>query len=218
MNIRWSMLRVALLAMLTLCVATPTQAQTPLPPDIHPVTLSRLPPATAEDLDEPGRRLLVARENYTPGPGPTHITVYSPRDINLGIPTGEGSPVGARMFQLAVLIAAREIDQQYEWTAHEPAGLRQGLEQSVIDVVKYDRSVDALTEKDATFITFGRTLLREHGVSSELWERMVTQFGRQQTVQLMTIMGDYIRVGIMLNAVDQQLPPGREALLPELDR
>jgi 4-carboxymuconolactone decarboxylase len=218
MNIRWSMLRVALLAMLTLCVATQTQAQTPLPPDIHPVTLSRLPPATAEDLDEPGRRLLVARENYTPGPGPTHITVYSPRDINLGIPTGEGSPVGARMFQLAVLIAAREIDQQYEWTAHEPAGLRQGLEQSVIDVVKYDRSVDALTEKDATFITFGRTLLREHGVSSELWERMVTQFGRQQTVQLMTIMGDYIRVGIMLNAVDQQLPPGREALLPELDR
>jgi 4-carboxymuconolactone decarboxylase len=218
MNIRWSMLRVALLAMLTLCVATPTQAQTPLPPDIHPVTLSRLPPATAEDLDEPGRRLLVARENYTPGPGPTHITVYSPRDINLGIPTGEGSPVGARMFQLAVLIAAREIDQQYEWTAHEPAGLRQGLEQSVIDVVKYDRSVDALAEKDATFITFGRTLLREHGVSSELWERMVTQFGRQQTVQLMTIMGDYIRVGIMLNAVDQQLPPGREALLPELDR
>jgi 4-carboxymuconolactone decarboxylase len=218
MNIRWSMLRVAQLAMLTLCVATPTQAQTPLPPDIHPVTLSRLPPATAEDLDEPGRRLLVARENYTPGPRPTHITVYSPRDINLGIPTGEGSPVGARMFQLAVLIAAREIDQQYEWTAHEPAGLRQGLEQSVIDVVKYDRSVDALTEKDATFITFGRTLLREHGVSSELWERMVTQFGRQQTVQLMTIMGDYIRVGIMLNAVDQQLPPGREALLPELDR
>jgi hypothetical protein len=218
MNIRWSMLRVALLAMLTLCVATPTQAQTPLPPDIHPVTLSRLPPATAEDLDEPGRRLLVARENYTPGPGPTHITVYSPRDINLGIPTGEGSPVGARMFHLAELIAAREIDQQYEWTAHEPAGLRQGLEQSVIDVVKYDRSVDALTEKDATFITFGRTLLREHGVSSELWERMVTQFGRQQTVQLMTIMGDYIRVGIMLNAVDQQLPPGREALLPELDR
>jgi hypothetical protein len=37
--------------------------------------------------------------------------------------------VGPRFFQLAVLIIAREIDQQYEWTAHEPAGLRQGLEQ-----------------------------------------------------------------------------------------
>ena len=34
----------------------------------------------------------------------------------------------------------------------------------------------------------------------------------------MTIMGDYLRVGIMLNAVNQQLPPGREALLPPLER
>jgi hypothetical protein len=193
-------------------------AQAPLPPDINPVTLSRLPPVTPEDLDEEGRRLLEERRNFTPGPGPAHITIYSPRERSLGIPTGEGSPVGARFFQLAVLIVAREINQQYEWSAHEPAGLRQGLEPSVIDVVRYKRDVTGLSEKDATFITFGRTLLREHLVSSELWADMVRLFGRQHTVQLMTIMGDYLRVGIMLNAVDQHLPPGREALLPPLDR
>ena len=194
------------------------QAQTPLPPDIHPVTLSRLPPVTPEDLDEEGRRLLAARTDFTPGPGPTHVTVYSPRERSVGVPTGTDSPVGPRYFQLAVLIAAREIDQQYEWSAHEPAGLRQGLEQSVIDVVKYDRDVAGLSDKDATVITFGRTLLREHGVSSELWQKMVSHFGRQHTVDIMSIMGDYIRVGIMLNAVDQHLPPTREALLPPLDR
>src|SRR5687767_2373475 len=189
-------------------------AQAPVPSDIHPVTLSRLPPVTPGDLDEEGRRLLAARPESKPGPGPTHITNYSPRERSLGIPTGEGSPVGARFFQLAVLIVAREIDQQYEWTAHEPAGLRQGLEQSVIDVVKHRRSVAGLSEKDAAFITFGRTLLREHRVSSAVWADMVRLFGRQQTVQLMTIMGDYLRVGIMLNAVDQRLPSGRQALLP----
>jgi hypothetical protein len=189
-------------------------AQAPVPSDINPVTLSRLPPVTAADLDEEGRRLLAARPAAKPGPGPTHITNYSPRERSLGVPTGEGSPVGARFFQLAVLIVAREINQQYEWTAHEPAGLRQGLEQSVIDVVKHRRSVAGLSEKDAAFITFGRSLLREHKVSTAQWAEMVRLFGRQQTVQLMTIMGDYLRVGIMLNAVDQQLPPGREALLP----
>ena len=56
--------------------------------------------------------------------------MYSPREIDLGIPSGEKSPVGARYFQLAVLIMAREIDQQYEWSSHEPAGRRQGLEQN----------------------------------------------------------------------------------------
>jgi len=210
--------------MLRLCVlllaALPLvpQQQSSLPRDIHPVTLSRLPPVTAADLDEEAQRLLAARTNFTPGPGPTHVTIYSPRELDLGIPSGEKSPVGPRYFQLAVLIIAREIDQQYEWSAHEPAGRRQGLEQSVIDVVKYNRDVAGLSDKDATLITFGRALFREHRVSSELWEKMVSQFGRQRTVQLMMIMGDYFRVGFMLNAVDQHLPTGREALLPPLKR
>lgn len=210
-RIRWFVLLVA---------ALPVVPQDPksLPPDINPVTLSRLPPVTAADLDEEGRRVLAARTNFKPAPGPTHITVYSPRELDLGIPSGEKSPVGARFFQLSALIAARESDQQYEWSSHEPAGRRQGLEQAVIDVVKYNRDVAGLSDKDATLITFGRALFREHRVSGELWEKMMGHFGRQRTVQLMMIMGDYYRVALMLNAVDQHLPPGREALLPALKR
>lgn len=204
--------------LLLACLAAIAQAQSALPPDIHPVTLSRLPPVTLEDLDEEGQRLFKERPPAAPGPGPTHVTSYSPNTRSLGVPTGVNSPVGPRFFQLAVLIIAREIDQQYEWTAHEPAGLKQGLEQSVIDVVKYNRDVTGLSDKDATLITFGRTLYREHRVSSELWAKMVALFGRQQTVQLMMIMGDYFRVGFMMNAVDQHLPPNREALLPPLKR
>ena len=194
------------------------QAQTALPPDINSVTLSRLPPVTPADLDEEGRRLFAQRPEVKPGPGPTHVTSYSPRERSLGIPTGVDSPVGPRYFQLAVLIIAREIDQQYEWSAHEPAGVRQGLEQSVIDVVKFNKDVAGLPDKDATLITFGRTLYREHRVSSELWQTMIGHFGRQHTVQLMMIMGDYFRVGFMMNAVDQHLPPERKALLPPLSR
>jgi 4-carboxymuconolactone decarboxylase len=203
-----------------LLAALPVVAQAPnaLPRDIDPVTFSRLPPVTPADLDEAGQRLLAARTNYTPGPGPGHVSIYSPKEIDLGVPSGAKSPVGPRYFQLAVLITAREIDQQYEWTGHELAGRRQGLEQSVIDVVKYNRDVAGLSDKDATLITFGRALFREHAASSELWEKMVKQFGRQRTVQLMMIMGEYFKAGFMMNAVDQHLPPGREPLMPPLKR
>jgi 4-carboxymuconolactone decarboxylase len=209
--IRWCVLLLAALPLVP-------QDKNSLPRDIDPVTLSRLPPVTPGDLDEEGKRLLAARTNYTPGPGPAHVTVYSPRDLDLGIPSGAKSPVGPRYFQLAVLITAREIDQQYEWSAHEPAGRRQGLEQAVIDVVKYNQDVASLSDKDATLISFGRALFREHRVSNELWANMVSQFGRQRTVQLMMIMGEYFKAGFMLNAVDQHLPPGREALLPALNK
>ena len=209
-------MRVRLFVLLLASLPAMVQTQTALPPDINPVTLSRLPPVAADDLDEEGRKLLASRPEVKPGPGPTHVTNYSPRERSLGIPSGVNSPVGPRYFQLAVLIMAREIDQQYEWSAHEPAGLKQGLEPAVIDVVKHNKDVAGLSDKDATLITFGRTLYREHRVSSELWQKMVGHFGRQQTVQLMMIMGDYFRVGFMMNAVDQHLPSDRKDLLPSL--
>jgi 4-carboxymuconolactone decarboxylase len=209
---------IRLCVLLLMALPMVAQDKSSLPRDIDPVTLSRLPPVSAGDLDEEGKRLLAARTNYTPGPGPAHVSIYSPREVDLGIPSGAKSPVGPRYFQIAVLITAREIDQQYEWTAHELAGRRQGLEQAVIDVVKYNKDVASLSDKDATLITFGRALFREHRVSSELWGSMVSQFGRQRTVQLMMIMGEYFKAGFMMNAVDQHLPPGREALLPPLNK
>jgi len=122
------------------------------------------------------------------------------------------------MYQLVVLITAREIDQQYEWSAHEPAGLRAGLEQSVIDVVKYDREVKGLAEKDATVVQFLRTLMRDHKVGSDLWAKQIQQFGRQNTIEIMQLMGDYFLAGTMMNAADQHLPPTRQPLLPALNR
>jgi 4-carboxymuconolactone decarboxylase len=202
-------------------------AQTPLPADINPVTLSRLPPITRNDLDPEGQKIFDARTTPpTPGPGPGHITISSPKiaEANgalgraLGVPSGETFPLGNRVYQLVVLITAREIDQQYEWSAHEPAGLRAGLEQPVIDVVKYDRDVKGLGEKDATLIQFMRTLMREHKVSSELWAKMMTDFGRQRTIEILALMGDYFTVGTMMNAVDQHLPPTRQPLMPPLTR
>src|ERR1051326_4508167 len=133
-------------------------AQAPaLPPDINPTTLSRFGPVTPADLDEAGQKALAARANPAqPGPGPGAAGSYSPRTSEgrgllgraLGVPSGENFPAGNRIYQLVVLITAREIDQQYEWSAHEPMGLRQGLGETVIDVVQYDRSAGRRAGKD----------------------------------------------------------------------
>jgi 4-carboxymuconolactone decarboxylase len=220
-------MRIRLLILLIAAIPAVTlEGQAPLPPDINPVTLSRMPPVTPADLDAEGQKLLAARTAATPGPGPGHLGIYNPKASEgtgllgraLGVPTGEMSRLGPRMYQLVVLITAREIDQQYEWSAHEPAGLRVGLEQSVIDVVKYDRDVKGLAEKDATVIQFLRALFREHKVSSELFARQIQQFGRQNTIEIIQLMGDYFMAGMMMNAADQHLPPTRQPLMPPLAR
>jgi 4-carboxymuconolactone decarboxylase len=211
----------SLAVLVSVASAAVLTAQSSLPPDIHPDSLSRLPPVQRDALDADGKRIwdyVAGGAGRTmPRTGPAPVSMYSPKAaepvhaLNQYLRT---SVVGSRYFELSALIAAREFDQQYEWSGHEPAGLRAGLEQSVIDVVKFNRDVTGLNEKDATVIRLGRALFRDRKVSSELWAKTVELFGRQGAVEIPLIMGDYVMAGLMLTAVDQQLPPERKALLP----
>jgi 4-carboxymuconolactone decarboxylase len=195
-------------------------AQSRLPADIHPESLSRVPPVQRTDLDDEGRRIwdVIAGSSRTlPKTGPAAVSMHSPNaaePIHMLNQVLRKTVVGPRFFELSALIAAREFDQQYEWSGHEPAALRAGLEQPVIDVVKFDRDTSGLSDKDATVIRLGRAIFRDHQVNPELWAKTVELFGRQGAVEIATIMGDYAMAAVFLIAVDQQLPPERKPLLP----
>ena len=213
-------MRIRTLGLLLAAVSvTALDGQSRLPADIHPESLSRLPPVQRDALDAEGKRIwdVLAGGRTLPRTGPAAVTMYSPKAaepihaLNQYLRT---TKAGSRYFELSALIAAREFDQAYEWSSHEPAGLRAGLEQSVIDVVKFNRELTGVPEKDATVIRLGRALFRDHKVSSELWARMVELFGREGAVEVTIIMADYAMAGFILTAVDQQLPPDRKPLLP----
>ena len=211
--------RLLVFALVGLAMAT-VDGQSGPPADIHPESLSRLPPLTRADLDAEGQRIwdyVVGVNGTMPRTGPAPVTIYSPKaaePIQALNQYLRRSIVGPRYFELSALVAAREFDQQYEWSGHEPAAQRAGLEQSIIDIVKYNRDVSGAPEKDATVIRLGRALFRDHKVSPELWARAVEQFGRQGAIEITTIMADYAMVGFLLTAVDQHLPPDRKPLLP----
>jgi 4-carboxymuconolactone decarboxylase len=210
-----------LLVMILVAVAVTTLAcQSARPADIHPESLSRLPPLTRSDLAAEDQRIwdyLAGVSGTMPKAGPPPVTIYSPKSaepIQMLNQYLRQSIVGPRYFELSALVASREFDQQYEWSGHEPAAVRAGLEQPIIDVVKYNRDVSGVPDKDATVIRLGRALFREHKVSPDLWAKAVEHFGRQGAIEVTTIMADYAMVGFLLTAVDQQLPPDRQPLLP----
>jgi 4-carboxymuconolactone decarboxylase len=192
--------------------------QSGLAPGIHPESLSRVPPVQRDSLDAEGKRVwdLVDGGRGMPKTGPAPVSMYSPsiaEPIHVLNQNLRKTVAGSRYFELSALLAAREFDQQYEWSGHEAAGVRAGLDQAVIDAVKFNRDVAGLPEKEATVIRLARALFRDHKVSPELWAKTVEFFGRQGAVEIVATMGDYAMVGFMLTAVDQQLPPDRKPLL-----
>jgi len=214
-------MRIRFLVLLVIVGATGLlDGQSGVPADIHPVSLSRMPPVQRADLDQEGQRIYdaLAGAGKTLAPtGPSAVTMYSPKAAEPIYALNQylrKTVAGVRYFELAALIAAREFDQQYEWSAHEPAAIRAGVEQSIVDAIKFNRELTGVPEKDATLIRLGRAIFRDHRVSPELWARMVQHFGRQGATEVTMVMADYAMVGFLLTAVDQQLPPDRKPLLP----
>ena len=195
-------------------------AVAPLPPDVNPVTLTRLPQLTRADLDDEGKAIYdkIVGDGPVPTTGPVSMSLYSPKvalafnDLNSFLRyNGDLSP---RHTEVAICVAAFEIKQQYEYSAHEPAALRYGAPQAVIDTIKYDREPVGLSPEETVIIKVGRQIMREHKLDSDLYAEAVRLFGRKGLVEMVTVMGDYVMVGMVLTAIDQHLPANRPALLP----
>lgn len=194
-----------------------------LPPDVYPDSLCRLPLLGRDELDEDGKRYYDA----VTGPqsrtlvglqGPSGIWLHSPK-LALHLRGANQylryeTKLGRRLTELAILVTARELDHQFEWTAHEPVALREGLEPEIVDVVKYRRPISGLGDREAVIISLGRELLRDRKVRSETFARAVALFGRQGVLDLAALIGDYAMTAIILTTFDQQVHPDRQPLLP----
>jgi 4-carboxymuconolactone decarboxylase len=181
-----------------------------------------LPLILKDTLDEEGRRIFEAingKEGNTPRLGPPASTMHSlaaaePYD-RLNQLLRSANVIGPQFFEISTLVPAREFNQQYEWTAHERGARRVGVAEEVIDVIKHGRATSGLPEKEATAIEFGRAMLRgNRQVPPDLFAKMVSLFGERGTIEITMVMGDYAMTAMLLNAVNQQLPPGWEPLLP----
>jgi 4-carboxymuconolactone decarboxylase len=210
------------LSMCAAALAVAQQSSRPLPPDIDSQSKSRLPLILKDSLDEEGRRIFEAingKNGDMPRLGPPASSMYSlaaaePYD-RLNQVLRSANVIGPQFFEISTLVPAREFNQQYEWTAHELGARRAGVAQEVIDVIKLDRPTSGLPEREATAIEFGRAMLRgNRQISPELFAKMVSLFGQRGTIEITMVMGDYAMTAMLLNAVNQQLPPDRDSLLP----
>jgi len=219
-------LTIVLAALAALVIAGAASAQqqgkaaAPLPPDVHPVSLTRLPPLARADLNDEGKAVYDKIVGTGPAPttGPVALSLYSPKiaqvfsDLN-GFLRYNGS-LSPRHTEVAILVATWEIQQQYEYSAHEPAALRFGAPQAVIDTIKYNREPAGLSPEETLIIKLGRAIMRDHKVDSALYAEAEKLFGRTGIVEMVTAMGDYVMVGMIMTTIDQHLPPDRPALLP----
>jgi len=194
------------------------------PKDIYPDSRNRLPLPKRDDMDDYGKKVYdeLTQTPVLPGDPVYPVRLYSPKFAEaegeahhyLKYETG----LSGRLMEIAILVTARQMDCQYEWTQYERFGRNPSdprhIEQSTIDIIKYNKPVVGLGEKETAIIAFGRETFGTRKVSSETFAEVLRLFGRKGTVDLLELMAQYSAVAAEITAFDQQLKPGQEPLLP----
>ncbi len=217
--------RLVLLACLAAMIVPASLAQAPiaLPKDVYPDSRFRLSLPKREEMDDYGKNVYdrladPERKSLVGLQGPAGIRLASPRvaaileDANVYLRRETG--FGDRLTEIAIMTTAREMENQFEWTAHEKAGLKAGVEASLIDVIKFKRPLTGVAEKEAVTVQFGRELFAQRKVSSETFAKALRLYGKRGLVDMVSLMSQYAATSALLTAFDMQLPEGQKPLLP----
>ncbi len=151
--------------------------------------------------------------------GPFGIHLYNPKLAEfehafsqyLRYDTG----LNGRIRELAILVTAREMDSRFEWAAHEPMGIKEGLELEIISIVKYRKSIARLKEPEAVIIKLGREMFGRRKVTSATFACALEVFGAKQLVNIVCLMAHYAAVAAELRVFNNQVSP-KQPNLPVL--
>ncbi len=204
-----------------------------IPPGIHEDSWARVPQIARDSLDADGQRaydvIVNPDSRYATGlRGPIGMWMNSPLMAEHLFPASSYLRFGAdgnrdqRLAELAILTAARALNSQYEWSAHEGLGRNSGLEEEIIELLRWDTpladagELSGLNEPERTIIRVVRELIREPKLSDEAFEAAQRIFGNRGLMDIAGLIGHYTLVNYTLKAFDVQRPPGSELTLPML--
>lgn len=192
--------------------SSPAAMTDELPEDIYPDSRNRLPLVKRADLNEERKKIYdaaLAKTNSIAGlQGDVGIRLHSVTD-NVRFE----SPLGRALTELAIITAARESEQNYEWTLHAEEALRVGLEMSIVDIVRFKKPVTGLGDKETAIITVGREMAQNHSVSAETFAFALKALGKSNLVDMVVIMARRANETPLI-WIDQHLPLGWKEIVP----
>ena len=125
------------------------------------------------------------------------------------------SAIGPRLSELAILVTARQWNQQVEWAIHAPIALEQGVAAAAIEAIARRVRPEGMDEEAAAVHDFCIELHVHKRVSDDTYARALALFGEQGVVDLMGINGYYTLLSMVMNGAQTAVPPSSAAPLPE---
>ena len=124
------------------------------------------------------------------------------------------SAIGTRLSELAILVTARQWDQQVQWAIHAPIAAQEGIAQAAIDAIAQRRPPAGLAADEQAVFDFCTELHTFKRVSDATWQRALGRFGEHGVTDLLGLNGYYTLLAMVMNAAQSPAPASTAAPLP----
>lgn len=184
--------------------------------------MARLDPIPMDQMTPEQRRLndkIAGSRGGGPAKGPFALWLRTPELADhanaFGTYLRHGTSVPQRLVELAVLIVARTYTAQYEWHAHAAHADRLGLSPELVEAIR-TRKKPVIVEKEEKIVHAVTTELTvKRKLSAATYALAKEILGEQMLLDLVTIIGFYTMVAVVLVAFDVDIPDGGDKPLAE---
>jgi 4-carboxymuconolactone decarboxylase len=128
------------------------------------------------------------------------------------------SSLPPRLSEFAIMIAARQWSQPYEWRAHYPLAIKGGLDRQILVDLGAGNKPQGMKDDEAALYEFCTQLYRDKNVTDAAFKTAVGKFGERGVMDLIGIIGYYDLVSMALIVQKSTGVPGDEAPLLPLTR
>jgi len=203
-----------------LLAATVVSAQSPKPnPRDVKLVGDRFKPLTWDAMTSAQRTMIehLYSGERAGATGPFNVLLRSPEMGDLAQQFGASmrfhSSLPRKLNEMAIIITARYWTAQYEWSAHRKLAAEAGLSESIIQAIATGKRPSSMDPDETIVYNFGTELLNTKQVSDPVFKATVDKFGEKGVVDLVSVMGYYHLVSMLLNVDRYPLAPGTK---PEL--
>ena len=176
----------------------------------------RLPPIPADKLTD-AQKQAIAQFKIERGvdiSGPFFALLRSPetmvRTAALGTYLRYKTELGSQLNEFVILLTSRHWSQSYEWSVHQPIALKAGLSADIAKAIAEGRRPPGMSADQEIAYDFCSELLNNRAVSDATYARAVGRFGEKGTIEMVSVVGYYSMIGLVLNVA--RTPPDTPGL------
>lgn len=125
------------------------------------------------------------------------------------------SAIGVRLSELAILVTARQWNQQVEWAIHAPIAVQAGIPAAVVAAIARRERPAAMLVDEAVVHDFCIALHETKGVPDRLYADALALFGEHGVMDLVGINGYYTLLAMVMNVARTAVPVSNAAPLPD---